>query len=256
MVTRRLPAIVGLACTLLAVLCVEGVRAGAPPPRADSAGPPVVSSPAWPKRLESVPALDPYFEGEEQRAKTVTILGSSRSSDPLKPYMLAAESLARDLVLRGFHVLTGCGSAGIMGAAYRGASTAANLPPGGSPRGENRVILIRPLWEPCDFTTARAIGIAESEGERIEKFRRASRTFVIFPGGAATLQEIATLVTMNRYSERFGPRRKLLLVDRRFYAGLAAQYRKQEQSGTLGAPVRDLLRIVDSPERVLRAILE
>lgn len=222
------------------MILLTGVSAGA---AADPAPP----SPAWPRTPEEVPHLEPLCETEAERSRTVTLLGSSRDAPELMPYADAARALARSLVASGKHILTGCGAKGIMGAAYDGATALPGMVPG-KHCGENRVILVTPPWEKPDLVNARAIGTASSEAERIELFRRCCRTFVVFPGGAATLQEIATLVAFNRYVEDPADRVRILLVDGRFYAGLVAQYREQERMGTLGTSLDGLFEVAEPGE--------
>lgn len=197
----------------------------------------------WPRTFEEVPLLDQTCTTEEERSRTVTILGSSRDSDGLKPYADSAHSLARRLVAMGYHVLTGSGNKGIMRAAFDGAALGARSP--GKP-GENRVILVKPPWQEPDLVNSRAIGCGDSEAHRIELFRRCSKTFVVFPGGAVTMQEITSLVAFNRYVDDPGQRLRILLVDAGFYASLVAQYREQERLGTLGIPLDGLFELLET----------
>ena len=191
-------------------------------------------------RLGSL-AIDPAYETETQRLKTVTILGASGDSNAVERFSRAAEESSRGLVTRGYNILTGGGNQGIMGAAGRGAALPEDLT---ATMGEHRVILVPAAWAPVDLRTARVIATVQSEQERIELFQRVSATFLVFPGGAGTLQELCTLIASVRYGGSGTPLR-IILVDRVFYEDFVTFLNKLETSGVLGARVDDLLRVVE-----------
>ncbi len=204
-----------------------------------------------PATFDEVPPLDARFTGPESRARTVTILGSSKSVDPIKEQVALSAQAAGELIRRGYNVLTGAGNAGVMGAAYAAASESASAAPqSGSPRGENLSIVVRPAWGDENLADARAIGIADSEAERIEKFTKASDSFLIFPGSAGSLQEAATLIAKNAYRGKEALKR-IILVGRDFFGGLSQQYQRLYTDGLLKEKPETLFRVVDTAEEIL-----
>jgi predicted Rossmann-fold nucleotide-binding protein len=204
-----------------------------------------------PASFEEVPPLDARYTGPESRARTVTILGSSKSVDPIKEQIALSASAAGELIRRGYNVLTGAGNAGVMGAAYAAASDNANAAPqAGSPRGENLSMVVRPAWGDENLADARAIGIADSEAERIEKFAKASDSFLIFPGSAGSLQEAATLIAKNAYRGK-AELKRIILVGRDFFGGLSQQYQRLFADGLLKERPEALFRVVDTAEELL-----
>jgi predicted Rossmann-fold nucleotide-binding protein len=197
----------------------------------------------------------------ESRARTVTIMGSSQSPEQIRAFILLAGRVAYELVKRGYNILTGCGKDGIMGAAYDAAVEAIRtLMQSGAKTGENLAIVVTPAWRDENLKDARAIGIADSEPARVDKFHQASDTFIIFPGGAYTLPEATILVGKNRYSspER---RKRIILVGREWFTGLQIQYQKLYADGTLGknkdgTPItpEQLFIVVDTFEEILAAM--
>ena len=207
-----------------------------------------------PATFAEIPALDERYTSPESRSRTVTVLGSSRAADPIRRHMDLASRIAGELVRRGYNILSGCGNAGIMGAAYDAAAAAskeAALP--GARRGENLAIVVTPAWGDENLADARAIGIADSEAARVEKFHKVSDTFLVFPGGASSIQEASALIAKN---ERRGgaPAKRILLVGRDFYSGLEAQYGRLYAQGLLAAKPSELFQVVDSADEIIAAV--
>lgn len=202
-----------------------------------------------PATFDEIPALDERYAEPESRARTVTILGSSKSVDPIKGQVAMSGDVSGELIRRGYNVLTGAGNAGVMGAAYGAAAQSANAP-AGNPRGENLVITVRPAWGDENLADARAIGIADSEAERVEKFAKTSDSFLIFPGSAGSLQEAATLIAKNSYRGK-NKLKRIILVGRDFFGGLAQQYQRLYADGLLKDKPEKLFSIADTAEELL-----
>jgi predicted Rossmann-fold nucleotide-binding protein len=210
-----------------------------------------VGDPARPASFDDIPPLDARYTGPESRARTVTVLGSSKSVDPIKAQIGVSADVAGELIRRGYNVLTGAGNAGVMGAAYAAAAENANAAArAGRVSGENLVIAVRPAWGDENLADARAIGIADSEAERIEKFARTSDSFLIFPGSAGSLQEAATLIAKNAYRGK-APLKRIILVGRDFFGGLSQQYHRLFADGLLKESPEALFRVVDTAEELL-----
>ncbi len=203
-----------------------------------------------PASFDEIPSLDARYTEPERRARAVTILGSSKSVEPIAASITLSAVVSGELIRRGYSVLTGAGNAGIMGAAYGAAAASANAARGGKPRGENLVIVVRPAWGDENLSDARAIGIADSEAERVEKFAKASDSFLIFPGSAGSLQEAATLIAKNAYRGKEPPKR-IILVGRDFFGDFERQYRRLFADGLLKESPQSLFRIVDSADELL-----
>ena len=200
-----------------------------------------------PASFAEIPEFDERYTGPESRARTVTVLGSSKSVDPIKEQVALAAGASGALVRRGYNVLTGAGNAGVMGAAYAAAAENANAAP---KRGENLVLAVRPGWGDENLSDARAIGIADSEPRRVEAFTKVSDNFLIFPGSAGSIQEAAILVAMNAYRGKAALKR-IILVGRDFFGGISQQYQRLFEDGLLKERPETLFRVVDSLDEIL-----
>lgn len=203
-----------------------------------------------PASFDEIPALDERYATPASRARTVTVLGSSKSVDPIKEQVALSGKVSGELIRRGYNVLTGAGNAGVMGASYKAAAENANAVPEAGPRGENLVIAVRPAWGDENLSDARAIGVADSEAERIEKFAKTADSFLIFPGSAGSLQEAATLIAKNAY-RGMAPLKRIILVGRDFFGGLSQQYQRLFTDGLLKEAPEALFRVVDTAEELL-----
>ncbi|MCR4296549.1 MAG: LOG family protein, partial [Elusimicrobia bacterium] len=200
-----------------------------------------------PATFAEIPEFDERYTGPESRARTVTVLGSSKSVDPIKEQVALSAEASGELIRRGYHVLTGAGSAGVMGAAYAAAAETAKAAPR---RGENLVLAVRPGWGDENLSDARAVGIADSEPRRVEAFAKVSDSFLIFPGSAGSIQEAAILIAMNAYRGK-APLKRIILVGRDFFGGLSQQYQRLFEDGLLKERPEALFRVVDSLDELL-----
>lgn len=200
-----------------------------------------------PASFAEIPEFDERYTGAESRARTVTVLGSSKSVDPIKEQVSLSAAASGELVRRGYNVLTGAGNAGVMGAAYAAAAESADA---ALRRGENLVLAVRPGWGDENLSDARAIGIADSEPRRVEAFAKVSDNFLIFPGSAGSVQEAAILVAMNAYRGK-APLKRIILVGRDFFGGISQQYQRLFEDGLLKESPEALFRVVDSLDEIL-----
>ena len=62
--------------------------------------------------------IPPKYKTKESRENTVAVLGSSKTVDEILDYMDICSNSTKAMVLSGKNLVHGCGTAGIMGAAY------------------------------------------------------------------------------------------------------------------------------------------
>lgn len=191
--------------------------------------------------------INEKYTSKESKNKTVTILGSSRDSDSIKEYMAQTNHIAKELVNRGYNVLTGCGDKGIMGAAYKGALSAETNQE--KPE-KNLAVLVNPLWGDEDTQHCKVIAKnASSESDRIENgFLKASNNFLVFPGGASSMQEAATLIAKNKYCPKNLQHLNIFLVGKDYYRGLEQQYDIMYKAGVLGTEPKNLFKIIEADD--------
>ena len=204
--------------------------------------------------FRNVPALDKSYTTQEKRAKSVVILGSSRTTEPLMEYLDLCAKTTKEFVQNGYNIITGCGTKGIMGAAYNAAkeSSAVNLE--GKPI-QNLAIIVNPLWGDENLNDCVIIGKAGSESERIMKFTKVSDNFVIFPGGTTTMQEAATLIRHNVHSDECGLK-KIILVGREFFAGIKQQYETMAKMRFLKNAPENFFKILSDKNEIVKAIIK
>ncbi len=204
--------------------------------------------------LRHVPPLDSVYTAPKMREKAVVILGSSKTTEPLMEYMELCSDTTKELVKNGYNIVTGCGTKGIMGAAYYAAKEASALDMNGKPV-QNLAILVDPLWGDENLRDCLLIGKASSESERIVKFTKVADNFVIFPGGTTTLQEAATLIRYNVHSEE-NKFKKIILVGKDFFAGLKNQYETMAKMRFLKKVPDYFFKILSEKNEIVNAILK
>ena len=204
--------------------------------------------------LRHVPPLDSVYTAPKMREKAVVILGSSKTTEPLMEYMELCSDTTKELVKNGYNIVTGCGTKGIMGAAYYAAKEASALDMNGKPV-QNLAILVDPLWGDENLRDCLLIGKASSESERIVKFTKVADNFVIFPGGTTTLQEAATLIRYNVHSEE-NKFKKIILVGKDFFAGLKNQYESMAKMRFLKKVPDYFFKILSEKNEIVNAILK
>jgi len=190
--------------------------------------------------------MSEFVEGFQELADispAVCIFGGSRARKSSAHYRLARR-VARLLAKRGASVITG-GGPGIMEAANRGASEAGavsvglniDLPTEQKPnRYINRLINFRYFFA------------------RKYMFLYHSMSFVIFPGGFGTLDELFEALTLIQTDRH--PHFPVVLVDKDYWAGLATWLRTHVlESGFVAAGDMDLFAFADTAEEIVEAAL-
>ena len=192
------------------------------------------------------------FKANYSKENNVVILGSSKTTPQILQDMALASELTSYLVqTSGKNVLTGCGSKGIMGAAYYAAAASSKRNEDDKPE-QNAVILKHPLWGDEDLESCVTLGTADSEAARIEKFIETADFFVIFPGGPGTMQEASTLISNNYYNKE--NKKQVVLVNSDFFKGLDDQYKQMEEKGLLPCKRSELYTITDDIDSITKVI--
>ncbi len=188
-----------------------------------------------------------FVEGFETLAHvgpSVSIFGSARTL-PTDPYYGLADETARLLVEAGFGIITG-GGPGIMEAANKGAQAA-----GGVSIGCN-------IELPFEQGTNPYVDIAINFRYffvRKTMFVKYSQAFIIFPGGFGTLDELFEALTLIQTGKiRNFP---VILFGSAYWSGMLDWIRSAlAAEGKISAEDLDLLYLTDSPEEVVRIIVE
>ena len=203
--------------------------------------------------FKNIPSLNPEYTQEENKAKTVTILGSSKATDAILDSMDLCSKVTKDLINNGYNILTGCGAYGIMGAAYNAASeNSVKDIETGKPK-QNLAIVMEPAWGDEDIEHCIPIGKSTSESDRIDKFSKTSNTILVFPGSATTIQEATSLIQKNEYTKN-EPLKKIILVGQKFFEGLKLQYDQLAEAKLLKHKPEELFTVVNSEEEILEQI--
>jgi len=196
--------------------------------------------------------ISPIYKTSQSKSNTVAILGSSKTTDSILKYMDICSNSVKSIILSGKNIVTGCGTAGIMGSAYMAGKKYSKQDKEGKPL-QNLAILTNPLWGDEDINNCVPLMSANSEAERIEKFTEIADTMIIFPGSATTIQEAATLITKNYYGKDEN-KKKIVLVGKDFFKGLVEQYNHLYETGLIKCKPDDLFTVVDSEEEINQLI--
>ena len=182
------------------------------------------------------------FRALSRVGAAVSIFGSARTPREHPEYALARET-ARTLGAAGFAIITG-GGPGIMEAANRGARDAGALSIGLNidlpfEIGLNRYVDL-PLQFHYFFT-------------RKVMFVRYASSFVVFPGGFGTLDEMFEALTLIQTGKiRHFP---VLLVGSSYWSGLVDWLREHALAeGKISASDMVLFEVTDEPARVLEVV--
>ena len=204
--------------------------------------------------FKDIPSLDTKYTKPQQTQKTVAILGSSKTTEPLMEYMELCSQTTKELVKNGYNIVTGCGTNGIMGAAYNAAKEASAVNLEGKPI-QNLAIIVKPLWGDENLKDCVIIGKASSEAERIIKFTKVADNFVFFPGGTTTLQEAATIIRYNVHSEE-NKFKQIILVGKEYFAGLKHQYETMAKMQLVKKAPETIFKILSEKNEIVKAILK
>jgi uncharacterized protein (TIGR00730 family) len=184
--------------------------------------------------------LAEFVEGFTMMSKQrnlVSIFGSARLK-PGTPYYDLAVSVARELVKRGFNVLTG-GGPGIMEAANRGAQ---------EQKGESVGVAI-------ELPNEQFVNEFIDKG-RLQKFRhffvrkvmfvKYARGFIVMPGGFGTLDEFFEAITLvqTKKTEVF----PIILMGSDYWSGLVDWIKtKMIKEKMISSEDLDLFQVTDDP---------
>ena len=205
------------------------------------------------KRVYSIPDFDGFHSFPPQKNKTITVLGSSKSTKALEEYEKASADITRHFVKNGYNVVHGCGTNGIMGSVYKAASETSQKK-NGIPV-QNLAILKQPLWGDENLDECKIIGQAKTEAERVEKFSRVSDRFLIFPGSTTTMQEATTLIQNNQYMPKNKEKKTIVLFGEKFWSGLVDQYKKLFDMKLLKEnPIGNLFHIANTKQEVIKLL--
>lgn len=204
--------------------------------------------------FKNIPQLNKDYTTPEMRKKAVVILGSSRTTEPLLEYMQLCSETTKELVKNGFNIVTGCGSNGIMGAAYNAAKENSAINLKGKPI-QNLAIIVNPLWGDENLKDCIIIGKASSEAERIIKFTKVADCFIFFPGGTTTLQEAATIIRYNVHNEE-NKFKKIILVGKEYFDGMKKQYETMAKMKFLKKVPDYFFKILSEKNEIINAIIK
>lgn len=202
-------------------------------------------------KFAHIPTLNSNFTTPESKAKSVTILGSSVTSEALSEYMDLCSKVTKGLIENGYNVVSGCGATGIMGATYKSAKDNSLKDVFGKPI-QNLAIVVEPAWGDEDIENCIPIGKATSEPDRITKFSKVSDNFIVFPGGESTLLETTSLIQKNKYPEKGENFKKIILVGQQIFSGLINQYQALFELGTVSKPPDQLFKVLNSEKEILK----
>lgn len=174
----------------------------------------------------------------------VSVFGSARTR-PGTPHYEVAVEVGRRLVEAGYAVVTG-GGPGIMEAANKGAKEAGGLSIGLGielpfEQGMNDYVDLGVNFR--YFFARKTMFVKYSEG------------FVVLPGGFGTLDELFEALTLVQTHKVI--QFPIVLVGREYWAGLLDWLgRTVEPHGMVSAPDVELLRLVDTAEEAVQAVLD
>lgn len=186
-----------------------------------------------------------FVEGVETLSDVgpaVSIFGSARVP-PGDPLYQQTERLAAVFAENGFAVLTG-GGGGIMEAANKGAAAA-----GGKSVGLNIVL---PFEQKPNPYANISIEFKYFFVRKVMLVKYAM-AYIIMPGGFGTLDELFEAVTLIQ-THRIRPF-PLILVGSDYWGGLIGWIRERLLSDQrISADDLDILRVIDDPEEIIRAV--
>lgn len=194
------------------------------------------------------------YANPNSSTKTVAIMGSSKSTNAISDSVELSAEVTKDIVQKGYNIVTGCGSNGVMGAAYNAAKENSIRDIKSGKPSQNLAIVMTPPWGDEDIQNCVAICKASSEDNRITKFRQVADTFIIFPGSATSIKEATSLIQQNEYAKSSEPLKKIILVGKEFFRGLVEQYQKLFDSKLLKHSPEELFKVLDDKDAILKEI--
>ncbi len=184
------------------------------------------------------------FSVMAQQKQLVTIFGSARTK-PGMPYYEMAVAVAKELVRRGFNVLTG-GGPGIMEAGNKGCQEA-----GGHSVGVNIDLPFEQMSNPY-IDRGRLVTFKHFFVRKV-MFVKYAHGFVVLPGGFGTLDEFFEAVTLIQ-TEKTKPF-PVILMGKAYWSGLIEWMKKTLVSeGTISESDLELFNVTDDPAEAAEII--
>jgi uncharacterized protein (TIGR00730 family) len=191
-----------------------------------------------------------FVDGFEALAKVgpcITIFGSARVREGHKYYDLAVD-IAKRLAEEGFGIISG-GGPGIMEASNKGAQLA-----GGKSVGLNIELPFEQGANPyCDKQHTLNF---DYFFVRKVMFVKYSQAFIMMPGGFGTMDEFFEVLTLIQTGKMLQV--PLILVGTEFWNGLLSWVKETmlDQENNISAKDLELLKVANSPDEVIKYVLE
>ena len=166
---------------------------------------------------------------------------ASSSSKLDKPYYACAEALGRGIAERGWGVVFGGGTDGLMGALARGAAAQ-----GGTITGIIPDLMNVPgvTFEGCSELIA-----TRTMRERKAAMEQRSDAFIALPGGFGTLEEVLEIITLRQLGYHKKPVALVSLLG--FFDSLAAQFDRIVSERFAVKDSLSVFGVLDTPEAAL-----
>lgn len=192
--------------------------------------------------------MSEFVEGYEKMQRIgpcVSIFGSARTK-PGTPFYESAREIAKELVSKGYGVITG-GGPGIMEAGNKGANEG-----GGTSVGLNIELPFEQKgneWIDSD----KSINFDYFFVRKV-MFVKYSQGFIVMPGGFGTLDELFESITLIQ-THKIG-RFPIILVGKKFWGGLIDWVKQtlRDEFKTISPEDMDLFVIVDTPQEAVEEI--
>jgi cytokinin riboside 5'-monophosphate phosphoribohydrolase len=174
------------------------------------------------------------------RPFSVTVYCSS-SNDVDERYFRVAETIGKALARRGWRLIYGAGSLGLMGAVARAVHGAGGQVVGVIPHAlDQREV----TYEACDELLR-----VETMRQRKALMEENSDAFIALPGGFGTLEEIVEVIVLKQLRYRDFP---IVFVNTLgYWEPLIALFDEMIHQGFARPTTRDLFALVESPEEAL-----
>lgn len=189
--------------------------------------------------IDGIPDLDIAHTTPESMRTTVATWGSSKKTPQILGDMASSRLIIKDVVQSGLNIVSGCGSNGLMGTFLYTADKFSRRDSAGRPI-QNLVLIKDPPYGDEDVKVCVPIGKAPTEEARIAKFMRVADNVIVQKGSTATLKEAVLAI---------GQGKNMVLVGKKFFAGLARQFDSLFRGGFTEVPAEDLFCRVDAKAR-------
>ncbi|MEI7473411.1 MAG: LOG family protein [bacterium] len=164
------------------------------------------------------------------REHTVAILGTGKDLETTEKYTQMAYEVANKLAKDGYNVVTGGGD-GIMSAANKGATDADAK--------KSFSIMVKYWPNKIGQKFFNVLSTVMSGPKRTDMFAKDAGTWIVFPGGTGTLEEIGVGTESKYYGhkdDRVAHPDKIIMVDREFQKPLKAYINGMQEMGLAPLP--------------------